>query len=69
VKPKDIDIEQMQRIVDKSIECGQTDLVVQILAQAYQDYIDIAYICTDGNYTDSWTHKQVMSYFTTEGNL
>ena len=69
VKPKEVDTLQMEELINKAIENGEVNLIVTLLAQAYKDYVDIAYLCTDGNYTESWTHKQVLSYFTTEGNL
>ena len=68
MKP-DIDKEQMESLIHLAIENDEIDLIVQLLAQSYKDYVELAYVCTDGLYTENWTHKQVLSYFRTEGNL
>lgn len=69
MKPDDIDTLQMEELINRAVENGEIKLIVQLLAQAYKDYVEIAHLCTDGNYTEQWTHAQVLSYFTTEGNL
>ena len=61
--------EQIEALIHKAVDSGEVELIAQLLSQAYKDYVELAYLCTDGNYTDSWTHKDVLSYFTTEGNL
>lgn len=61
--------EQMEALVQKAVDSGEIALIAQLLSRAYKDYVEVAYLCTDGNYTDQWTHKDVLSYFTTEGNL
>lgn len=66
---QDGDKAQMEALIHKAVDSGEIALIAQLLSQAYKDYVDLAYVCTDGNYTESWTHKQVLSYFTTEGNL
>lgn len=69
MKPEEIDTMRMEELINKAVENGEVKLIVKLLAQAYKDYVEVAYVCTDGNYTENWTHKQVLSYFTTEGNL
>jgi hypothetical protein len=69
MKPEDIDQIQMEELIHKAVDSGEIRIVVQLLAQAYKDYVELAYLATDGNYTEQWTHKQVLSYFTTEGNV
>lgn len=69
MKPEEIDTIRMEELINKAVENGEVKLIVKLLAQAYKDYVEVAYLCTDGNYTENWTHKQVLSYFTTEGNL
>ena len=68
MKPK-VDVDHLAEFVYRAIDNGDAEFLIQLLSQAHKDYIEVAYLCTDGNYTSQWTHKDVMSYFTTEGNI
>ena len=53
-------------LVDDCIIAHQETIIVKLIAELEKDYQELAELATLGEYTPSWTHKQVLDFVTYE---
>jgi len=53
-------------LVSDCIISHQEGIIVKLIAELESDYIELAKLATMGEYSETWTHTQVLDYITYE---
>ncbi len=53
-------------LVSDCIISHQEGIIVKLIAELESDYIELAKLATMGEYSETWTHAQVLDYITYE---
>lgn len=56
----------IQILVSDCIMAHQESIIVKLIAELEQDYVELAKLSTMGEYKEDWTHQQVLNYITYE---
>lgn len=60
------DVQEMLQLINECIKNNNLTFLATLICKLQKDYEDIAKLCTAGNYTSVWTHKQVLDFITYE---
>mgnify|MGYP003126055944 CR=1 FL=1 len=53
-------------LVGDCIMAHQESIIVKLISELERDYVELAKLATMGEYTEEWTHPQVLDYITYE---
>ena len=56
----------IQLLINDCIIAHQESIIVKLIAELERDYVELAKLATMGEYTEEWTHIQVLDYITHE---
>jgi hypothetical protein len=54
----------VKSMVDECVKKGQTGFLSKLILKLQKDYIELAHLSSDGQYEDTWTHKNLLDYLT-----
>ena len=69
-KPEDNqkELDQVAHLIQECITKENVELIAKILIVMKTEYLELAYLATDGEYKEGWTHTDIMD-FLTKGEL
>lgn len=56
----------LRELVTDCFIAHQPEIIIRLLTQLEDEYIEIAKLATMGEYKATWTHRQVLDYITYE---
>ena len=56
----------LRELVTDCFVAHQPEIIIRLLIQLEDEYLEIAKLATMGEYKTTWTHKQVLDYITYE---
>lgn len=59
-------LELIRDLVADCLVSNNEEVIIQLIYTLETEYKEIAKLSTYGEYSDSWTHKQVLDYITYE---
>jgi hypothetical protein len=54
----------ISKLLRKCVKEEETEIIVKLILKLQKDYIELAFLSTDGQYKEHWTHKKVLDYLT-----
>lgn len=60
------DIDEILPLVEECVKNNNLIFLATLICTLQKNYEDIAKISTDGNYSKTWTHRQVLDFITYE---
>lgn len=61
-----LNIRQTLSLIEECVQQNKLQFLAELVTKLEQEYIELARLITNDNYTSEWTHKQVLDYFTYE---
>jgi|688.fasta_scaffold294164_4 hypothetical protein len=65
---KQLELDKIKKLVEECIKNDKLDFLCNLIYILQTNYKDLAMLCTDDKYNDSWTHTKILEYFTYELN-
>tara|TARA_Y100000296_G_C5063638_1_gene201178 strand:+ start:382 stop:612 length:231 start_codon:yes stop_codon:yes gene_type:complete len=62
------ELNQVAHLIQECIKKENVELIAKILIVMKTEYLELAYLATDGEYKEGWTHTDIMN-FLTKGTL
>jgi len=62
------DINDIRKLVNECIDEGKVEFLTNLIYTFQKNYIEVAELCTEGEYNISWSHKKLLDYITYETN-
>lgn len=59
-------IDDIRALVYECMTTHNEEIIIELIARLEKQYIDIAALATLGQYTESWSHEDLLSYMTYE---
>jgi hypothetical protein len=53
-------------LISDCIIAHQESIIVKLISELERDYVELAKLATMGEYSEDWTHRQVLDYITYE---
>lgn len=63
---KGSNIDDIRVLVYECMATHNEEIVIELIARLEKQYIDVAALATLGQYTESWSHEDLLSYITYE---
>lgn len=65
-QPKKTRIDLIRELVEECFLTHNEEVLVKMIFNLEKDYVEIAELCTFGEYNEGWTHQHVLNYITKE---
>lgn len=63
---KSENLDGIKKLIEECIKSQKLDFIANLIQTLQINYIELAQLCTDGNYHEGWSHSKVIDYITYE---
>ena len=61
------DILDTLKVIDECIKSNKLEFLATLIVKLQNEYYEVAYVATNGEFQPSWTHTQLLDHITYEG--